>query len=1403
LPANPSSLTNLNGKLFFVANDGSHGAELWKSDGTQNGTTLVKDILPGATSSAVDSLLNVNGVLFFSANDGSDTGLWKSDGSASGTVPIRVFADKPHSLTNANGKLFFVANDGVQGSQLWVSDGTVNGTHVVKQFQSLTDAGGPAELTNLSGMLVFSANDGTSGYELWKTDGTESGTTLIRDINPGAAGSSLASLSNVNGTLFLQANDGESGRELWKSDGTFAGTVLVRDLAPGNANSNPRGFTALGNDIVFAAQGNTAATALWKTDGTTDGTVLVKDVRIGLTSPFATPFSAANGSIYFNANDGARGYELWKSDGTQAGTAIVRPMTRGSSPYGMEAFDGYLYYSANDGIHGDELWRTDGTQAGTSLFADLGLGIPHTLIPVGDRMYFKPENSPQLWVTDGTLQGTMYVRDSATGKGLVVRNDYSPSFNARFFTGLAANVNGTLFFAANDGQNGYELWKTDGTASGAVLVKDIPDGGASLYGGSFPTNLVNVNGTLFFKASDNPHYYELWKSDGTEAGTVLVKDIFPDGETSHIYAPTNFNGRLIFWANDGVHGPELWVSDGTEGGTQLLKDIEPGAVGSGPSRLTVSGNALYFMAYDDVNGYALWKTDATSGGTNMVYAFGSRFFDDVTDANGKLYFTQYDPTAGRELWVSDGTLDGTHVVRDIWPGTLSSYPSSLSNVNGTLYFRANDGTHGTEVWCTDGTSAGTQRLTDIAPGVLSSGSQPLVEVLGRPVFLANDGIHGGELWTVSDVNGAPTGTSETIYVRSSIPYTFFIADFGFIDPTDAPRNHFNAVKIVKLPPTAAGTLQLGGAPVLAGQFVSAADLTAGQLCFVPAADATISTLGTISFRVQDDGGTSGGGIDLALFNNVITIRVNHAPLARDDVYYVPTNGANNPDGLQPWGVISNDVDFDGLPDDDNMKAILLQPPLHGQLAWNLDGIFTYTPDPDFAGTDSFTYQDDDGHSDNHLSNVATVTLNVAPVDSVPVDEIVVNDESYTTKLNMPLVVSYPGMLANDYSTHGNTIWSLHGQAADFATAFAVQSEVDGSFTYIPPTGFIGQTYFTYDVYDGEGVAERMGTVTLRVTAEGDHPPTLSDSDADLPLLEEQTLGIQKADLLATAVDPDDDTIQVKIIDQPSHGALSLLPNGDFGYIPSTDYSGPDFFTYVANDGQLDSSIRTATLQVAPVNDPPRFTPISDLSVTDESGPQSISWAHDISPGAPDESWQHVNVVVVSNSNPDLFSVQPEFGPMGGLTFTPAPNVSGSADISLYLQDDGGTDNGGVDISPITIVAINVEKLHPWHNAAMSADVNDDGNVVAEDVIDVINFINAHKSGPVVKDGQPAAKFYDVTGDDYVAADDAVTIINYINAHPNAQQEAGGQETADLVVTDEDLLALLAADAAAHSKRRRA
>jgi ELWxxDGT repeat protein len=362
---------------------------------------------------------------------------------------------------------------------------------------------------------------------------------------------------------------------------------------------------------------------------------------------------------------------------------------------------GVAYFAANDGIHGvGELFKSDGTAAGTQLVKDIFPGSHGTYIVsptnVNDTLFFggdslSPFTSQELWKSNGTAAGTVFVRDIDPG------HDGSGPY---YFT----NVNGKVLFSARDGVSGWELWKTNGTSAGTVTVKNI-----NSSAGSYPHHLTNVNGTLFFYANNGVSGMELWRSNGTAAGTALVKDIKPGSAgsagsdaTKAFNALANVNGTLFFSADNGVSGLELWKSNGTAAGTKLIKDIHPGSAGSSITSMANVNGTLFFGADDGVSGPELWKSNGTAAGTKLVKDIhpGSAGSNPsfLVNVNGTLFFQADNGVSGPELWKSNGVAAGTVLVKDIQPGSSGSSPIYLANVNGSLFFAANDGVHGFEPW---------------------------------------------------------------------------------------------------------------------------------------------------------------------------------------------------------------------------------------------------------------------------------------------------------------------------------------------------------------------------------------------------------------------------------------------------------------------------------------------------------------------------------------------------------------------------------------------------------------------------------------------------------------------------------------------------------------------------------
>jgi ELWxxDGT repeat protein len=434
--SNPIYLTELNGQLYFSADDGADGYELWKSDGTEAGTVMVEDLFPGtyydqktqairAYSSYPGPFTKFNGELYFPADDGTDGfELWKTDGTKDGTVLVKdiapgAFDGLPYGglysfLTPIGGELYFAADDGDHGSELWKTDGTEAGTVLVKDIVPGSFGSEPYNLVNMNGILFFDAfQDNTGNDELFKSDGTAAGTVLVADINPGSSGSYLHDPTLVNGILYFAANDGTHGKELWRSDGTAAGTQLVADLNAGLTGSQLSYLTNLNGTLFFAANDGNLGSELWRTDGTASGTVLVKDIDPGSAGSNVKGIVNVNGTLYFSASDGTHGNELWKSDGTAAGTVLVQDLNQrsvDSNPANFTVLGNSLLFSADDGFHGTELWKLSTSAGGGSSSGTAQLASAAVQTPLNS-----PADSASLAASDSP--GTPFSRVQLTDSG--------------------------------------------------------------------------------------------------------------------------------------------------------------------------------------------------------------------------------------------------------------------------------------------------------------------------------------------------------------------------------------------------------------------------------------------------------------------------------------------------------------------------------------------------------------------------------------------------------------------------------------------------------------------------------------------------------------------------------------------------------------------------------------------------------------------------------------------------------------------------------------------------------------------------------------------------------------------------------------------------------------------------
>ncbi|MCF8465570.1 MAG: T9SS type A sorting domain-containing protein [Flavobacteriales bacterium] len=313
------SAVNHNDVIYFKANDGIHGSELWRSDGTNSGTYMVKDITSGPQGSAISDFCSVGNKLFFVSGT-SGNSLWKSDGSTNGTIPLMSFAIC-RNLTEWNGKVYFSASPDNSGEELWVSNGTSGSTQLLRDLNGVTGASLPINFRATPSRLFFMAATNI-GWELWKTDGTFAGTQVVLDINPN--GSSVlnaygdALIANMGDTVYFVANDGTNGFQLWRSDGSEIGTYRITTMPVGV--SDDTGFPIVDGKVLFS---HWSLGRFWSFDPQTE---IVEETNYPNLTHFSYPrkFIFHQGVQYYAAKDSLWGCEVWAEDGLENGGTLLQ-----------------------------------------------------------------------------------------------------------------------------------------------------------------------------------------------------------------------------------------------------------------------------------------------------------------------------------------------------------------------------------------------------------------------------------------------------------------------------------------------------------------------------------------------------------------------------------------------------------------------------------------------------------------------------------------------------------------------------------------------------------------------------------------------------------------------------------------------------------------------------------------------------------------------------------------------------------------------------------------------------------------------------------------------------------------------------------------------------------------------
>ncbi|GEM_PF-5704764 len=724
----PHSFFGIGGRVLFVAQGKGVGRELFVSSGSAAGTRVLADLNPGPKDSDLQ-LYGVRGgkLFFFRTRPGGgkvSQELWVSDGSPVGTKMVRgSFPGFPSRMVGLGRFFYFFTWDVVQNRPvLFRTDGTTKGTRSVYTGNSKLGLSliRIFDLIEWKGSLfflsLFKDAKGTR-FGLFRSDGSTSGTGLVVDFPKAQSPASVPALFPIGLELRIGLEEHNIRPfSLYLSKGTKASTRRGSLPVGVHLGSQPMPVVSDGFHLFWIMTTPKYGKELWVSDGTLKGS-RVLDLSPGTKGSLVSLGTPLFGGLLFAAqpNGGVQG--LYLSDGSLLGARRLCDLPFSSSARDVAVLGNQFVFANQDLRGGDEPWISDGTRAGTRRLVDLEKGgrgsHPRRFAAAMGRIFFASSTKgfgEDPWWTNGTSGGTqLLARPNPPIQGT---GDGNP------FSLMARAVEGIFFFRAEDPQRGIELWGTDGTPMGTMVLGDLEPG----KWGSNPGQGISLGGKFLFAATRIGVGRELFASNGTPNGTGLLLDLQPGSGSGDPRRFFRVGNKVFFNAETLATGRELWVTDGTPAKTGLVRDLQVGPASSNPQPLAAIGGRLLFQAEKTKGVPGLFLGDGTANGTisllNPKRTVGLKKILGAHILGESILFYAQNLVNGLELWKSRGKKGDAGLLIDLLPGRGDGVLNGGFVFEKTLYFLGRKTTGKYRLFQSDGTPLGTKVVPQVSVPLL-------------------------------------------------------------------------------------------------------------------------------------------------------------------------------------------------------------------------------------------------------------------------------------------------------------------------------------------------------------------------------------------------------------------------------------------------------------------------------------------------------------------------------------------------------------------------------------------------------------------------------------------------------------------------------------------------------------